>query len=192
MMQFFTKSGEPGMGRLLKTVDCFLKLAHIIRYVGIFKTSGWLMYTSSCRNSWRNALLMSTWQRCHLRETARDRISLTVTGFTTGLNVSWQSIPYRWVKPQATKHALCLSMEPSGCCLTLKIHLQPTIFTPCGLGTRTNVLFAWRASYYVFISSYQARSDRACLWEVGSSEKCPSVWIVHNGAIIIMFRKHFT
>lgn len=52
-------------------------------------------------------------------------ISLTVTGFMTGLKVSEKSTPGVWWKPLATRRALCLFREPSELCLTLKIHLHP-------------------------------------------------------------------
>ena len=72
--------------------------------------------------------------------TARARINLIVGGLITGLKVFTKSIPYCWWKPFATSLALYLEMVPSLFLLSLKTHLQPTIFLPGGEGTKDQVL----------------------------------------------------
>src|SRR6266850_434086 len=48
-------------------------------------------------------------------------------------------MPYICVNPLTTRQALYLSMLPSAFLLSLKTHLHPTTFFPCGCGTVVQV-----------------------------------------------------
>src|SRR6185437_5857650 len=98
-------------------------------------------------------------------ESARESTVRTVAGLTTGLKVSSKSTPRRWVKPRRTQRALYRSRVPSAWNLCLKIHLPVTTLARGGRGTRSQVLFASRASCSASIAARQLGSARA-LWKI--------------------------
>jgi hypothetical protein len=120
-----------------------------------------LIYTSSSRMIWRNVFWTSSCRKVQPRDTAIDRTVLIVAAFTTGLNVSSYSIPYRYLKSLATNQALFLSNEPSAFRLTLYTHLQSMIFLIPSDGTKCHVWFFSKASYSASIANFQFRSSSA-------------------------------
>ena len=85
-----------------------------------------------------------------------------VTGLTTGLNVSSQSIPGLWLLPFATRRALYLDNEPSAFNFFLNSKIQLITLASGGHGSRTQVLFEIRAVYSSFIALSQLGSLKAC------------------------------
>jgi hypothetical protein len=57
------------------------------------------MYTSSSRIPYKKALFTSNCRKHQLLDTATERTNRIVAAFTTGLNVSSQSIPYLCLNP---------------------------------------------------------------------------------------------
>ena len=106
---------------------------------------GRVMYTSSSRSPWRNALLTSSCRRCQLWRAARARSNLTVVSLATGENVSRKSNPSSCVYPLATRRALYRSTVPSALYLILYTHRHPIAVLCGGSGVRVHVWFCWRA-----------------------------------------------
>src|SRR6267142_7213109 len=87
-------------------------------------------------------------------------------------------MPYICVNPLTTRRALYLSMLPSAFLLSLKTHLHPTTFFPCGHGMVVQVLACSSEPISRSITSFhlgQLERDRASCTVLG----LPSAsWII--------------
>lgn len=97
-------------------------------------------------------------------------------------------MPWCWVKARATIRALCLSINPYICFLSLQTHLQLKRLTPRGHGTMTQVCVLWSASILAFMASRHVRSESAWLWEVGT-RKSSLIRIIWNRSISVCLGK---
>lgn len=147
---------------LFKSINRLLKKTNMIKLLWVTKARGRCIWIVSRRSPWRKSFFTSSWRTGRWWVTTIHKIFRMVAILTTRLKFSSKSILERWLLPFSTNRSLYLFREPFAFYFFLNNHMDLTMFTPNGCGTRIHVLLLTEALYYSCMALIQFGSSNAC------------------------------